>query len=509
MMLPKKYRETMRGLLGEEYSAYEASFSEEARTALRINTAKISPEQWQEICPFETEPVPWTKKGFLLKNPAESPAKHPYYYAGLYYIQEPSAMIPAAILPVQKGERVLDLCAAPGGKATELAAKLQGEGVLVANDISVSRGMALAKNLQIAGAKNAVVTAEAPEKLVEHFPEYFDKILIDAPCSGEGMFRRDSHMIQDWEERGPAYYVDIQKQILASAYEMLRQGGSLVYSTCTFSPMEDEEMVLWFIRQYPDMHVCMVEEKPGFSSGNPDWVAQETSDKEREELRRCIRIFPHRAAGEGHFAVLLQKGEDSGEKACDNGVQKFSGSQVDNIETSQSYVQGIPKKKRHGCNSGQDMLVKRRRDCNSALDIPKETKRWTSLFGLSDSNIVVKKDTAILEGEIARYLQGLRCIQTGLIVGNCKKRFEPSVQFALTLSDTTVFPRINLPVDDIRVIRYLKGETIQDVAVEGEERMDLTDGYVLLCVDGFALGWGKYTGNGTVKNKYYAGWRMQ
>ena len=184
MTLPKKYQQAMQDLLGEEYSAYIESMQQRSQTAIRINTAKISLEQW-------------TEKGFLTTDEQCNPAKHPYYYAGLYYIQEPSAMIPASILPVHEGDRILDVCAAPGGKATELAAKLRGTGQLVANDISVSRAMALAKNLQIAGAVNAVVTAEKPERLQESFLQYFDGILIDAPCSGEGMFRRDPHMVQD------------------------------------------------------------------------------------------------------------------------------------------------------------------------------------------------------------------------------------------------------------------------------------------------------------------------
>ena len=303
MTLPKKYQQAMQDLLGEEYSAYIESMQQRSQTAIRINTAKISLEQWAEICPFKTKPVPWTEKGFLTTDEQCNPAKHPYYYAGLYYIQEPSAMIPASILPVHEGDRILDVCAAPGGKATELAAKLGGTGQLVANDISVSRAMALAKNLQIAGAVNVVVTAEKPERLQESFSQYFDGILIDAPCSGEGMFRRDPHMVQDWEEKGPQYYAPIQRDILKAAYQMLREGGYLVYSTCTFSPEEDEKNILWFLRQFPDMHVCEVPSKEGFCSGITDAALTKA---ERQQLSRCVRIFPHKTVGEGHFAVLLQ-----------------------------------------------------------------------------------------------------------------------------------------------------------------------------------------------------------
>ena len=163
--LPEQFLESMKRMLGTEYQDYISSMKEDTRTALRVNTNKITPEQFMDICPFHAEPVPWNEKGFYYNADVDMPSKHPYYYAGLYYIQEPSAMIPASLLPVEEGDRVLDLCAAPGGKATELSAKLHGTGLLVANDISVSRAMALAKNLQISGTKNAVVTAETPENL--------------------------------------------------------------------------------------------------------------------------------------------------------------------------------------------------------------------------------------------------------------------------------------------------------------------------------------------------------
>ena len=181
--LPEQFLESMKKMLGTEYQDYLNSMKEDTRTAFRVNTNKITREQFMEICTFQTEPVPWNEKGFYYNADEDMPSKHPYYYAGLYYIQEPSAMIPASLLPVEEGDRVLDLCAAPGGKATELAAKLHGTGLLVANDISVSRAMALAKNLQIAGTRNVVVTAETPQNLAAVIPGFFQKVLIDAPCS--------------------------------------------------------------------------------------------------------------------------------------------------------------------------------------------------------------------------------------------------------------------------------------------------------------------------------------
>jgi NOL1/NOP2/sun family putative RNA methylase len=463
MTLPESFLDSMKELLGEEYPLYLDSLKQPSHTALRVNTRKISPEEFQRISPFALKQVRWTAKGFLFDASVDAPAKHPYYYAGLYYIQEPSAMIPASLLPVEKGDKVLDLCAAPGGKATELAAKLDGGGLLVANDISVSRAMALAKNLQVAGVTNSVVTAETPERLAGALPGFFDKILVDAPCSGEGMFRRDAGMIKDWLEHGPAYYAPIQRQILSQAYRMLRPGGMMVYSTCTFSPQEDEGMVQWFLDEYPDMTISPVTRQEGFSSGCPSWV---TGGK--KELEHCVRIFPHRSQGEGHFAVLLKKaGEDSGADSLPECVKNRAGKEKKVSEEMCAFLDEIKN------------------------------------LSLEENVLSPKKDTYFLQHHDMKKLAGLRQIYAGLILGEQKKkRFEPSPQLALALGMED-YPRVvNLPSNDQRVIRYLKGETLQ------VEKVAASAGYVLLCVDGFPLGWCKHNGTGTLKNKYYPGWRI-
>ena len=210
MNLPSAFEEKMQGLLGEEMDAYLACYEEPRYYGLRVNTAKISVEEFRKICPFEITPIPWIKNGFYYDGERLSPAKHPYYFAGLYYLQEPSAMTPASRLPIEPGDRVLDLCAAPGGKATELGAKLLDTGLLAANDISSSRTKGLLKNIEVFGIGNVLVLSEEPGKLVQYFPEYFDKILIDAPCSGEGMFRKDKKMVKAWDEHGPEYFCNIQ-----------------------------------------------------------------------------------------------------------------------------------------------------------------------------------------------------------------------------------------------------------------------------------------------------------
>ena len=241
---------------------------------------KLEPGQLRAMVPWELEPVPWTGNGFYYSSEAGDeggvrPSKHPAYYCGLYYLQEPSAMTPAAMLPVKPGDRVLDLCAAPGGKSTELGARLKGRGMLVSNDISYSRARALLKNLELAGIPNICVTSESPERLAEVWPEFFDKILVDAPCSGEGMFRRDEDMVKDWTAHGPSYYAPIQRQIAVQAVRMLKPGGMLLYSTCTFSRFEDEGNIEYILEHYPQMELCTLDLSavPGAADGieSPGW----------------------------------------------------------------------------------------------------------------------------------------------------------------------------------------------------------------------------------------------
>ena len=462
--LPEKYCENIKRILGEEgFQCYMESFAEKPLYALRVNTAKASLEEWKKICPFDTEEIPWCRNGFIINGSTKTEiSKHPYYFAGLYYIQEPSAMVPASILQIEDGDRVLDLCAAPGGKAVEIAAKLNGTGLLVANDISASRAAALAKNLQMAGALNTVVTAEAPERLSLYFKEYFDKILLDVPCSGEGMFRRKPDMVKDWLDKGPSYYAGLQKDILKEAYNMLKPGGSLVYSTCTFSIEEDEGMVQWFIDTYKDMEICKVPHKDGFSYGRPDLLNNGCA-----ELKRCIRIFPHIAKGEGHFAALLNKKENNmAEKHITEKRINISKkiNKTDNNEWQNEIKEFVPEKYLQNCYH------------------------------------VKNKDTICLMPEETAGIKNIRYIQNGLIAGSFKKRFEPSCQLALSKISDTYKNRLLLKAGDIDVIKYLKGETIN---ID-----EFYKGWVLVTVDGFPLGWGKADGCGRLKNKYNTGWRM-
>lgn len=457
MNLPKEFEEKMKTLLGSEYEEYTACYDEPRHYGLRVNTAKISVEDFLKIAPWPLEPVPWIENGFYYDGDHIQPSKHPYYFAGLYYLQEPSAMTPASRLPVEPGDRVLDVCAAPGGKATELGAKLQGTGVLAANDLSSSRAKGLLKNLELFGIGNVLVLSEEPGKLVSYFEGYFDKILIDAPCSGEGMFRKDKKMVKAWEEHGPSFFSKIQKSIITQAAQMLRPGGMLLYSTCTFSPEENEQTIEYLLQEYPEFQICEMEGYEGFVNGMP-----QVTESRNEELKKTVRIFPHRMKGEGHFLALLQKGE--AHPALSSGTDT-----------------GKPKK------------------------LPEEFTSFLSHVHREflPSRMELRGDKVYYMPADLPSIRGIRFLRTGLLLGELKKnRFEPSQAFAMNLKMEEYDQILNLPVSDERVIKYLKGDTL-DV----EDLVSLKEkGWYLVCVDGYPLGFGKLI-NQMLKNKYLPGWR--
>lgn len=462
--LPEAFLLKMQELLGEEFGQYLESFKEEWKPGLRVNTLKLSPGELAELVPWNLEPVPWADNGFYYDGTLDGevlrPSKHPAYYAGLYYLQEPSAMTPAAMLPVVPGDRVLDLCAAPGGKSTELASKLKGRGMLVSNDISYSRARALLKNLELAGAANICVTSEVPEKLAGVWPEFFDKILVDAPCSGEGMFRRDEDMVKDWNEKGPEYYVPIQRQILSQAAAMLRPGGYMLYSTCTFSVEEDEENVAYVLEEFPQMQLCCLDldKVPGACGGFG--------------LSGCMRLFPHRLKGEGHFLALMRKkgGDDGGKEILPPMDPVTAGKRVRAVEKEKEL----------------DAFLRQ------------SGTEWD--YG----RIVIHQDNAYYLPEGLAWNLPLRFLRTGLFLGELKKgRFEPSQALAMSMKAGQFPNTVSFPGGDSRVLRYLKGETI---SLEGDEGP--VKGWCLAAMEGFPLGWAKGTGM-SLKNKYYPGWRWQ
>lgn len=450
MNLPIAFVEKMKGLLGDEYDDYIKCYEENRLYGLRVNTKKISVEEFQKICPFEITPIPWIENGFYYDGETMQASKHPYYFAGLYYLQEPSAMTPANRLPIEPGDKVLDVCAAPGGKATELGAKLNGTGVLMANDISNSRAKGLLKNIEVFGIGNVLVLSEEPGKLEEYFPEYFDKILIDAPCSGEGMFRKDKKMVKAWEEHGPEFFAKLQRSIVVQAAKMLKPGGMLLYSTCTFDPEENERTIAYLMEQFPEFEICDIRPYEGFAEGKP------------ESFAKTVRIWPHKMHGEGHFLALLKKGEAS--PVCKERPLKERGKKV------------------------PEEILEFFADIDWEMD-------WSRLETYSEKVYYMPEGVP--------NVKGLRFLRTGLYLGDLKKnRFEPSQSLAMCLKKEEYRHCVNLPVDDERVLKYLKGETIEvDDLVSSKEK-----GWFLVLVNGYPLGWGKLAG-GTLKNKYLPGWR--
>ena len=459
MNLPVTFTDKMKELLGNEYDEYIACYDETRLYGLRVNTKKICVEEFKKICPFEIEPIPWIENGFYYDGENVQAAKHPYYFAGLYYLQEPSAMTPANRLPVKPGDKVLDVCAAPGGKATELGAKLKGDGVLIANDISNSRAKGLLKNIEVFGIGNVLVLSEEPGKLEEYFPEYFDKILIDAPCSGEGMFRKDKKMIKAWEEHGPAFFAKIQRSIVTQAARMLKPGGMMLYSTCTFDPEENEGTIEYLMQQYPEFEIKEIRPYEGFACGKP-----EVTESKDESFTKTVRIWPHKMHGEGHYVALLQKGEKTEAKA---------------LKPSKNKVKKVP-----------DEILEFFKDVDWNMD-------WSRLELYSEKVYYMPEDIP--------NVKGIRFLRTGLYLGDLKKnRFEPSQSLAMCLKKEEYKNTVNLAVDDERVIKYLKGETIDvDDIVSLKAK-----GWQLVLVGGYPLGWGKLA-NGTLKNKYLPGWRWQ
>ena len=491
--LPEEFLSRMKTQLGLEYDSFLASYDAPRMSGLRVNTLKCTAEHFPQIAPGSWEKIPWVENGYFVPGGIRMGAS-PLYAAGVFYLQEPSAMTPASRLEVHPGERVLDLCAAPGGKATELAAKLRGKGLLVANDISNSRAKALLRNLELFGAGNIFVTNETPGKLSEVFEGYFDKVLVDAPCSGEGMFRKDEAVIGTWTPERPAYFANLQKDITANAVKMLREGGIMMYSTCTFSPEEDEGTVSWILENFPEMHVIEMEGYAGFAPGHPEW------GDGNPDLAKCVRIWPHHMQGEGHFLALLQKGScetasvwDPGSDASPVPADRMSESISRNTGKSRKQTKKSSRQGKRPSSSGTSRPEKA---------FAEEFLEMTSA-GISADSLEIRGDKVYLSPDLPSGVRNLHFLRNGLFLGEIKKnRFEPSQPFAMSLSADTFEDCLNLSLEDERTGRYLAGETIP----VGTDETLSTKGWKLVCVEGFALGWGKLV-NGILKNKYPVSWR--
>ena len=463
-MLPKEFEERMQKMLGEEYPAFEKSYEKEKFQALRVNTLKGSKEDFAQKCPFSLKQVPWEENGFYYTS-SDTPGKHPYHEAGVYYIQEPSAMAPVPFLEVGPGERVLDLCAAPGGKSTQIGVALKGEGLLVSNEIHPARAKILSENVERMGIRNALVTNETPEKLAGIFADYFDKILVDAPCSGEGMFRKNEDAKSEWSPENVLLCADRQDGILDCAARMLRGGGRIVYSTCTFAPAENEGSIARFLERHPEFRVVSVQVPEGFSEGNPSWADGQTGNdrvEDKSQLEHTLRIWPHKVDGEGHFLAVLQK----------EGNPELN---------AQSYSL-------YGLQKGL-----KEKDCKELLEF------WQENIKIELKGVLLKFGDQIYLGPVQMpALERLKVLRPGLHLGALKKnRFEPSHALALALKPEEVKNCYNLTMEDNRAGAFIGGQTF---SVENEK------GWHLITVDGYSLGWGKAAG-GIMKNHYPKGLR--
>jgi NOL1/NOP2/sun family putative RNA methylase len=500
--IPPLFLERMKNFLGDEFPAFAESLNAAPQAGLRVNTLKLTPEKFREIAPFALgEGVPWCPAAFALIPPAltpdlstltgtrpkgreASPGLHPYHLAGLYYLQDPSAMSPAELLNPQFGERVLDLAAAPGGKTTHLAALMRGEGLLVANEIKNKRVGHLAMNVERWGAGNVVITNESPERLADHFGSYFDRVLVDAPCSGEGMFRKDLGARVDWSPEMVNGCAARQKNILHVAAKLVRPGGYLLYSTCTFAPEEDEGVIAQLLEDFPGFEVLELPQFPGFMSGKPEWlnltaehahlswraapgenaeknnkISADSAHSAVKGLNGAVRLFPHLIAGEGHFACLLRK---------------KAGDETEHV--------------------GEDRLGR----------LSKQLAELWRRFATEGLSVNLAEDRLRVVGERLYFVpenlpdvSKIRFIHPGVWVGTFKKeRFEPAHPFALFLKMEQARIVLNLAADSRELAAYLRGESLE---VTGKP------GWTLVTVDGWPLGWGKWV-QGTLKNHFPRGW---
>ena len=461
MELPVSFKEKMRELLGESCDDLLRSYDKPPVSSIRINTSKITAGEFEKVAPFPTEPVPFVSNGYYIDD-TDAWSKHPYYFAGLYYIQEASAMLPAYLLPVDEGDIVCDVCAAPGGKSTQLSPKAH---LLISNDISRSRTIPLVKNLEMTGCANYLVTCSDPAKLSEIYGPCMDKVLVDAPCSGEGMFRKDPQLIASYMQKGPEGYCDIQRNILESAYKMLKPGGMLMYSTCTFSDMEDEQVVSSFTEDHKDISLIDITDLyEGFDGPYKKY-------EELDNIKGCVHVFPQRLRGEGHFMALMKK-----DGMADRGFPKRSTDRMLGYEQLPAGAKDLL-----GMFT-QDMLCRIK---NSA-------------FILTGDGFM----TMLPEDGEKFYDKSLHYARTGTCIGRVKgTSFSVHTALALASHMEDFSNVINFPAGDENVYRYLKGETIVDDSLKADK------GYVLVCTDTYPLGFAKYDGV-RLKNLYEKGWRL-
>ena len=523
-MLPQDFIDRIEQMLGEEeLQEFLASYDAKRNYALRINSTKPIDDSY-----FESADIPWEPSGRYYADPEVSgfrPGKHPYHECGAYYIQEASAMSPAAYLMREElwfpsaeagagkevgsadrelsksdsteysanhtGIRILDLCSAPGGKTTQIASYMHGQGLLVSNEIIPNRAKILAENVERMGIRNCVVVSEDPLKLAPKFPEFFHRIMVDAPCSGEGMFRKEQEASEQWSLENVRMCGERQDYILDCAYDMLAPGGTMVYSTCTFAPDENEGSVSRFIHRHPDMMIVPVVKYDGMSDGSVAWAREfgELGDAPvAEGIEGTIRLWPHKLHGEGHFLAVLHKRRLGAEADQDMESRDYDSSSFDADSLSIDYKTEKTYALKHFPE-----LQKFAKKVLADEAYEKFADREFIQFG---SQICLATD------EVAPIpsLKGLKVCRVGLHLGEVKKnRFEPSHAWALALTreETRDGVMLTMAEDAEEAYKYFNGETFNREAQPG---------WQVVFIDGCSAGWCKVTGN-TVKNHYPKGLR--
>lgn len=441
MNLPQEFYERMKELTKDEFDAFIASYDTQLNRGIRVNTLKCDSVQEIAGALGVNERVEWCSTGFYADN--EVSGNHPYHAAGVFYFQEPSAQSVAEFLPIKKGDRILDLCAAPGGKTTHIGARMGNCGILVANEIVPKRASILSENVERMGLTNTIVTNETPIRLAEKFPGWFDGIIVDAPCSGEGMFRKEPQAIDEWSVAHTLSCSMRQKNILDDAYKMLKCGGYIMYSTCTFSYDENELVVKYMLDKY-NMKLCAIDGLHMLSEGIG------------EGMDNCRRIFPHKNKGEGHFTALLMRTEPN-EKIREEKKKKNTKTDTP-LQTAINLYREFEK---------------------SALTI-----RCEGEFILFGDNLYLMPEAVDIDK--------IRVLRYGLHLGEVKRnRFEPSHALSHAFCNSIYINKVDFPGDAPEINKYLHGDVI----------CANVKGWCVVCVDGHPLGWGKGS-NGIVKNHY-------
>ncbi len=451
MSLPEIFKNRIKLILKEKYSLFESAFEQNAFRALRVNTLKCDAEVLKNEFKLQY-PTPFCENSYYLPESVLKPGNHPLHHAGAFYMQEPSATSVVEAIGIEEGDFVLDLCASPGGKSTQAAAKLNGNGFILSNEFVQSRVQPLVSNIERMGIVNAAVTSARPDVLCPQLPEMFDKVIVDAPCSGEGMFRKEAAALENWSVENVVACAQRQKKILDCAAECVKSGGKLVYSTCTYAFEENEGVIADFLKNHPQFSLV----KPCIDFGESA-IAEFAPEVENIEYARRIFNFN---GGEGHFVAVMQR----------EGVSSIS--KIDN-----NYLRD-----------------KKQNEIHKLFE-----EFWKEHFrGNIPENVVVAGDKVYIS-PVNLKLRKVQIVRSGVFAGTVRNgRFVP--EHALFNNTFFVAERfIDLSLDDGRVYKFLHGEEIVcDEALKGYTQ-------VKLC--GIPLGFGKAS-NGKLKNHYPKGLRI-